>query len=364
MNESTTEELKFKGIMNGKKAFIGPEHVVIDPTNRCNLDCIGCWTFSPLLEEKAPDAEWRKRQLSRTSLMNLVSDLAEIGTERIRFTGGGEPFLHPDILDAIKKVKEMGMVCAVTTNGTLFNEKMIHKLAELEVDELAVSVWAATPETYLKTHPGSTKGTFYNMEEMLKLLSSIKKDNMVVTLCNVISNLNYHEFEQMLNFGKDVGADALYFTVTDIIDGKTNSLILSAEQNKQILSFVDSVREKAKEYGITLDNFNGFVERLMGGEKGSYDSVSVDEIPCYVGWYFTRILANGDVSPCCRGVDRIMGNINTNSFKDIWYGKKMDEFRYNAKHLKKDDPYFAEIGCYKCCDNLMHNRQVHEMIHF
>ena len=30
----------------------GPEYVTVDITNKCNLNCIGCWTYSPLLEKK------------------------------------------------------------------------------------------------------------------------------------------------------------------------------------------------------------------------------------------------------------------------------------------------------------------------
>lgn len=38
---------------------------------------------------------------------------------------------------------------------------------------------------------------------------------------------------------------------------------------------------------------------------------------------------------------------------------RMDEFRYKAKHLKKSDPYFEEISCYKGCDNLWMNLETH-----
>ena len=81
-----------------------------------------------------------------------------------------------------------------------------------------------------------------------------------------------------------------------------------------------------------------------------------------MGWIFARILANGDVAPCCRGSDLPLGNINTDGFKKVWLGEKYAEFREKAKTLSKKDPYFEPIGCQKTCDNLMHNEVLHQRI--
>ncbi|MCZ7586958.1 MAG: hypothetical protein M5R36_28430 [Deltaproteobacteria bacterium] len=48
------------GVLDGERAFVGPEHVVIDPTNRCDNNCLACWTYSPLLGRYAPPEEWFK----------------------------------------------------------------------------------------------------------------------------------------------------------------------------------------------------------------------------------------------------------------------------------------------------------------
>jgi len=114
---------------------------------------------------------------------------------------------------------------------------------------------------------------------------------------------------------------------------------------------------------IHLDNFEGFLKRISkANPAGQYDRAEIDAIPCYVGWIFSRILANGDISPCCRGVNMPMGNILEQSFRSIWESVKYRDFRCRAKYLKKSAPFFTMIGCYEFCDNLMHNRQVHKRI--
>jgi len=57
-----------------------------------------------------------------------------------------------------------------------------------------------------------------------------------------------------------------------------------------------------------------------------------------------------------------MGNLFKQSFEEIWHSPAYEEFRDKALRLPKSDPYFAPIGCYKCCDNLMHNEEVHRRI--
>ncbi len=58
-NTTDVNELIRKGVEHGKKSYTGPEHVVLDLTNRCNNSCIACWTKSPLLGDNKPDIEWQ-----------------------------------------------------------------------------------------------------------------------------------------------------------------------------------------------------------------------------------------------------------------------------------------------------------------
>ncbi|MCD6218821.1 SPASM domain-containing protein, partial [Candidatus Calescamantes bacterium] len=122
------------------------------------------------------------------------------------------------------------------------------------------------------------------------------------------------------------------------------------------------IKERSKKDNIELEFFNGFLRRISSCEedfsKGDYDKSEVENTPCYVGWIFARILADGSVAPCCRGVKKIMGNIKINSFKDIWFSPEYNEFRAKAKYLPKSSPYFKDIGCTKECDNLMHNQEM------
>ncbi len=354
------------GILHGRRAFVGPEQVVIDPTNKCNLRCISCWLYSPLLTKHKPPYEWLKKELPKEALIKLIDDLSSLGTKRIRFTGGGEPFMHRDLMNIIDYARRKGLLVAISTNFGLVHKKDIKGLIDLGLEELCVSIWASESETYCRVHPGTTSLYFERLKENLLYLKEIKNEKPRVTFANVIMNSNFKDFEGMYKFGLDYGADAIYFTIADVFIGQTDKLLLNGNERRGLLEKALKIKQMSQRDNIQLEFFDGFLRRISKSqndfERGEYDKFDIDKIPCYVGWIFSRILADGSVVPCCRGVRKIMGNINRTAFKDIWFSSQYNEFRAKAKYLSKSDSYFKDIGCIKECDNLMHNEQMHRRL--
>ena len=232
--KKNNEDVRIENIKNRNfNPSFGPKYVVIDITNKCNLNCIACWTYSPLLNKKKPPQKWFKQQLSFETIKKLVKDLKELKTEEIRLTGGGEPFIHPQIMNIVKLIKSKGIILDVTTNFSLMNKKKLDALIKYKVDNLTISLWAATAETYAKTHPNQTEKTFDRIKENLLYLSKINKKTKIV-IANVISNLNYHELEKMLEFAKEVKASEVYLTMIDPIEDETASLLLNKEQQNEL----------------------------------------------------------------------------------------------------------------------------------
>ncbi len=358
-------DLELAGVIDGERTFVGPEQVVIDLTNRCNNNCIGCWTRSPLLRDMEPSAAWVAQEIPYDSMIHLLNDLHDLGTRRVRFTGGGEPLIHPRLDDILRACRQRNLVTCVTTNGVRLTEERALLFASLPIDELAVSVWAATPDTYARTHPNKTGRTFEKIERNLKLLCERRRLLPKVTLANVVFAMNYAEVERMYDFALRVGVDSVYFAVLDPIEGRTDGLLLQPDQVAQVNAQLDRIERRNRELPegrrLELENWEGFRRRVNSAEKqqrGEYDAEVIDALPCYVGWIFCRILANGDVVPCCRGSDFPLGNINTDGFRKTWTSPRYAEFRIKAKTLSKRDPYFAPIGCHMTCDNLMHNEMV------
>lgn len=376
------------GILHSRRAFVGPEVLHVDLTNWCNFNCIACWCRSPLLGDKAmPDWE-RKLILPLDIIKGVFDDLGEMGGLRqVKLVGGGEPFMHPDILKIVGyiKNKDRNIEIDINTNFSLVDEKAVERLLDLEVDSFTVSIWAGTPEVYTAIHLNQTEHTFYKIKDTLKLIFEQKKklnrSHPRIIIHNVIFNLNYKDIEQMLRFALEIGADDIQFVPMDPVKEKTEVLLLNDLERKEFLDRLSVIRERydAKTFryisednrSVVLSDFDGFIQRIekLDTTSGAYDEEAVEELPCYVGWLFARIMTTGNVVPCCKGHRMPLGNIYKDRFRDIWFSKNYNKFRYSCLNFPKSNPYFSKIGndaitktgCYNC-DNLWQNIPAHNRI--
>jgi len=359
--------LNILGVYHGSYAFKGPDCVQIDLTSNCNNNCVSCWCNSPLLGDRAYQGSKKYKTLPTQLVKAVIDELKGMGTSELYFSGGGEPFMHPDILPIMKHAKSRGLHCCINTNFTRVDGLTAKKLVDFSIDELTISVWAATPETYVLTHPNKDGAMFYKIKSTLKLLNSLKgSGNPRVKVYNVISNLNYKELEPMVEFAEETGCDSVEFTVVDTIPGATDQLLLSGKERQEALAQCENIRKRKNR--VEIANLGHFVRRLSDdcADKAQYDSGLLGRSPCYVGWVFSRIMSNGDVNFCLKAHRIPVGNLYKNSFYEIWNSKEQQIFRQKALKQDLSDPFFKGIGndencsmgCYKSCDNLGHNDQV------
>jgi len=271
--------------------------------------------------------------------------------------------VHPQIMDVIKLIKKFGMRCDITTNFTLLTMDKIHTLIDLGIDNLTLSLWAGDPDTYIKTHPKQTKDVFETIRANLHYLSTRRdRTKTKIVIANVISNLNYDKINDMLQFAKEMIVDEVYFTLIDPIIGKTDQFLLNKDQQQCLIDTFDNVKNHLTDFPFHIDNIDNILRRVHSSEaeKGHYDKNILPQIHCYAGWNFARILGNGDIAPCCKGVVLPMGNITQKRFKKIWNSKAYRDFREKSYHLKEE--LVSKVECYKTCDNLMQNIEADNII--
>ena len=116
-----------------------PVCLYLETTNRCNLLCTTCPRTYEELEPPA-DMSW---ELFR-SIVDQVPDI-----ERAVLHGVGEPMLVRNLPKMVRYLKERGTYVLFNTNGTVLNEKNGRALIEAGLDELRVSLDAATAKSYL-----------------------------------------------------------------------------------------------------------------------------------------------------------------------------------------------------------------------
>ena len=134
--------------------------VYIEPTNRCNLNCLTCIRHSwdePLGE------------MSSAVFSRIVESLKAFSVPPSVFFGGhGEPLSHPHIVDMVKELKSVGSFVELITNGTLLTKPFSKQLIDAGLDMLWVSLDGATPESYTDVRLGAA------LPEVLKNLRDFR----------------------------------------------------------------------------------------------------------------------------------------------------------------------------------------------
>jgi len=113
----------FKGVTKNKEykekyGFNPPWFLVLSPTMRCNLNCVGCSTRRYTKQD----------DLSIEIIDKILNEAKEMGIYFI-VTQGGEMFVYDEMLEVYKRHSDVYF--QVYTNGTLIDKKMANILAKL-----------------------------------------------------------------------------------------------------------------------------------------------------------------------------------------------------------------------------------------
>jgi GTP 3',8-cyclase len=100
--------------------------------DHCNLTCAECCSLSPLLPAWLADPE---------SLTKDLAKAAKLLAPRVFKLVGGEPLLHPALVDILRRVRHTGIApeVSITTNGLLLG-RMPDAFWE-QVDALTISIY-------------------------------------------------------------------------------------------------------------------------------------------------------------------------------------------------------------------------------
>lgn len=144
-------------------------------TQGCNFRCQFC--YNPMLVwpqvgkikySTSPEEEEKGHRLSEDGLFRFLEE--RVGKLQGIVITGGEPTLHQDLPEFIKKIRDLGFNVKLDTNGT--NPKMLQKLlGEKLIDYIAMDL-KATEEKYEQVT--GVKINFKNIQESVKIIMSSK----------------------------------------------------------------------------------------------------------------------------------------------------------------------------------------------
>jgi MoaA/NifB/PqqE/SkfB family radical SAM enzyme len=294
-----------------------PVIMCIDPTNKCNQNCIWCFV--------KPYREANPVSLSKEVLIKFITEI--IGkVKAITYSGGGDPLMNPATIDAISTAKhliEQGM----STNGTGWrNYEEIDIIAQY-CEYVRVSVDAAYPNTYLELH--GTSGLERAIEFIKRLVS--QKQNLDVNVSYMICPKNIGELVDAAKLFSDLGVDNLIikFVYSDYLG--INPGFSTREFISHNKTLIEKIINKAKEqednnYKILFRHPQVFDEMKLEHQSKLYKK-------CYISpLNQAGLAADGYIHLCSdrRGY-LTLGNIITQNFFDMWGSERHKEILRSIK---------------------------------
>ena len=353
------------GLMGGR-ALTGPVQAQIGVSDPCNHECVFCWDHPPKERETAATADRfghrRAGVMPLEQFKGIVDDLYNMGTRRIDLVGRGEPLLNKSALDMVRYVKQRGMHLVLCTNASRLFEPVAREFVAVGVDRVNVSLNAGTPETYPLNHVTETPADYLKVKKNLRFLADCKitagSKTPAITLSFVISSKNYFEIDKMVEVAHEVGAQEVQFNHSVVHEG-TADLALSEAQYQELQAGLPSVRARASALGLqsNLETFTASTPPYMQSAEAAPSVV-----PCYVGWYFTVILGNGSVMPCCQCSEPVGQVTSQRRLQDIWVSEDYEEFRTAARALPEPSDKLASCECGNC-QLRPRNVAIHNLLH-
>ena len=304
-----------------------PRVLYIETTNRCNLRCKGCILYR---------GNWEpERDMSLAELIRITDQVPDL--EQVYLHGIGEPLLNKELADIIRHLKGRKVYVLFNSNGILLNSQCRQELVAAGLDELRISLDAASSAGYQKIRNCEK---FDQVVKNLVSLRTLQKQQQLtypkMSLWFLGTRDNISELPGFITLAAKIGINEVYlqrlvFFQDDEGYGvarPTKSLQDSTDGSSEL---IQESQKLAAELGIQF-NASGQsepVESLQGQTKAG-----LPWSKCYRPLTLMYVTANGNVLPCCISpfatVDYdsiILGNVFENSLEEIWTGSRYDNFR-------------------------------------
>ena len=172
-----------------------PYSLLCELTYSCPLQCPYC--SNPV------NFEHYTNELDTQEWQRILDEAAALGVVQVHFSGG-EPLLRKDIVQIIKKARDLNLYSNLSTGGTLLTEKLVHELRSAGLDSLQISIQDADSlnSDYISGGLGS-----FDKKKKAALLA--KNAGFPLTINVVLHKQNLDNIEAIIGIAEDIGAERL-----------------------------------------------------------------------------------------------------------------------------------------------------------
>lgn len=340
---------------------VPPVYLELSPAGACNHRCTFC----------APEIlGYKTTYLNADILAERFYEMAELreadpdklGVRNFHIAGEGEPLLHPRLDRICESARAAGIDIGVFTNGVPMTKKRLIGILPFINLYFQASINAATPDHYAAIHQTDAidfNRVWINLRNVVK----IKKDlgsscaigaNMTILMksaCLSDGTLippNFGDAEALTIMARDAGLDYVSFKPYSQHPYSSETMKLYGDIDyTPFFDIIGETNDMLREKYETDDfkvifRVNRFKE--YNEERGYNRCMATPTL-----WGY--IQSNGTFISCSAHWTNPLfhlGNINTQTFKEIWFGERR---RWLLKYMEDFDISVCRKGCQPDQDN-------------
>jgi MoaA/NifB/PqqE/SkfB family radical SAM enzyme len=338
-----------------------PRFLSLTITNQCNLRCRMCaqWSESGYMLSRATPS---RDSMTLDDWKRVVDEAHSHGIQLVLIRGG-EPFMHPQIIDLLDHIAAHGMFTAIDSNGTRMG-----KFAEelVRIGRLHVTISVDGPEAIHDQVRGRS-GCFAEIAAGVAAVHAAEQRagrtiSMGITF--TISPWSYRGLSAMPSVARSLGIETLcivpFFHLPESV-GRDYEQELRDAFTCEAYSWRGACHETSGvDIGVLKEQLHAYQAQLGTLTNYPYLPLAAHE---YQSWFESptaqvgsseclsveRVLdiqPNGDVNFCVDYPDFTFGNVRRSSIAELWNGELAQRFR----ERRRQAPFGA---CHRCVAKYM-----------
>lgn len=300
------------------KEIFAPVHIRIKPTNVCNHNCCYCAyrTENLQLGQNMSKSDFIPKQ----KMGEILEDIREMQVKAVTFSGGGEPFCYPYLLETVKFLAKAKIKFAAITNGSGL-EGELARLFAAQGAWLRISIDGWDDESY-SFYRKVPKGAF---SRLMRNIINFKKLNgkCYLGISLIVDKHNAAHIYDFIGRLKNIGVNSIKISPCIVSNsGKENN-----DYHKPIFSLVKKQASKAIKdlAGRNFEIFDAY-HQLDDKFKKDYNWCPYLQILPVIG-------ADLNIYPCQDKAYNLkkglIGSIKNQRFKEFWFNNKEKFFKIN-----------------------------------
>ncbi len=272
-----------------------PISISIEPTTSCNLRCPEC--------PSGLRSFTRATGMLNNALFKNVIDQLAVTLSYLTFYFQGEPYLNPQFLSMVMYASQKRIYTSTSTNGHYLTDEIARTTVESGLDRLIISIDGTTQESYESYRIGGNLDKVIDgAKNIIRWKKQLKSRTPHVVFQFLVVKPNEHQIPEVYKLAREIGVDQVALKTAQIYDYENGSDLIPTQQR---------------------------YSRYKKNNDGSYTLKNELHNHCWKMWHSCVITWDGKVVPCCFDKDAhfVLGDLNENSFEQIWHGLKYNQFR-------------------------------------